>query len=198
MPSCPRKGLRPSFHRPPTIDLGRPGSGGASQDGATVLTVGVTSRRSTWFALGLLALQAPCSAATSTATFAPAAFGTVALLSSDLFNRQSICAFGSLLTQGYSVLATGSGAGGAFTIASGSATIPYELQWAQTGGATSGTNVVANVSLPNQAESGILAGVGCAVGVTTATSIVIVRSSSLLQATAGSYSGTLTIILTTQ
>jgi hypothetical protein len=145
-----------------------------------------------------LAAWSPCRAATSTASFSPAAFGALPSLQSDLFNRQSICAFGSLLTQGYSVLASGSGAGGAFTLTNGTSTIPYELQWAQTGGATTGTNVLANVPLPNQYESSLLQGVGCLLGATSATSILVIRSSSLLQATAGSYSGTLTIILTTQ
>jgi hypothetical protein len=158
----------------------------------------VSKRGAVLFAIAALGIQSPCAAATSNVTFAPAAFGTISSLSGDLFNRQSVCAFGSLLTQGYSVLATGSGIGGAFTVANGSQTIPYEVQWAQSAGATSGTNVVANTSLPNQAESNILAGLGCILGLQTATSIVVVRSASLQQAVAGTYTGTLTIILTTQ
>ena len=148
---------------------------------------------------GLVAFHGRCDAQTvSSATFSPAAFGTPSSLASDLFNRQSICAFGSLLTQGYSVLATGSGSGGAFSLSNGTSVIPYELQWAQTGAASSGTDVQANVRLNGQHESGILAGVGCLLGAKTATSIIVIRSVSLLQATEGVYNGTLTIILTTQ
>lgn len=149
-------------------------------------------------ALGVATLQTPCNAVVSSATFAPIAFGNVASLYSDLVNSQSICAFGSLLTQGYSVLASGSGDGGAFTITNGTSTIPYEVQWAQIGNASAGTLIQPNVSLPNQYEANLLQGVGCLLGAKSATSIVIVRASSLQQATAGTYNGVLTIILTTQ
>jgi hypothetical protein len=150
-------------------------------------------------ALICVARPDPASAAVvSAATFKPFAFGPVTSLYSDLSSAQSICAFGSLLTVGYNVLASGSGLGGAFTITNGTSSIPYEIQWAQIGGAASGANLTPNVLLNNQYESSLLQGVGCLLSATSATAIVIIRATSLQQATAGGYTGTLTLILTAQ
>ena len=134
----------------------------------------------------------------STPTLGAVNFGQIASLFTDLPSAQNLCAFGSVAGVRYSVLATGSGAGGAFMLTNGTSNLPYEVQWSQSGNATSGTDVKANVPLTGQNETGLLTVLGCALGIPTASLITIVRATSLQQATAGPYAGTLTIILTSQ
>jgi hypothetical protein len=126
------------------------------------------------------------------------AFGRVPSIYSDLVSVQSICSFGNLLPVRYSVMATGSGSGGAFTVTNGTTNIPYEVQWAQVANATSGENLSPLTPLFNQTSGGDLLGLGCLLGVRNATLIVIVRSSALQIATAGSYLGTLNLLVTAQ
>ena len=118
-------------------------------------------------------------------------FGMITDVAPDRTLGESICAFSGLLGGRYSVTASGSGAGGAFTLANGAATLPYEVQWSTTAGRTSGTNLAPGVALTGQTML-----LSCPVLQTAnASLIVILRSGSLSVATAGDYSGTLTIIL---
>jgi hypothetical protein len=92
------------------------------------------------------------------------------------------------------VQATGSGSGGAFTLASGSASLAYEVQWSQVSGQTSGTQLSPNVALTGQVSSATQP--SCNSGPSTSASlIVILRSAQLSAAAAGSYSGTLTLLV---
>jgi hypothetical protein len=121
-------------------------------------------------------------------------FGTLASLSSDAVRSQSLCVFSNSPTNGYHVQATGSGSGGAFTLASGSASLAYEVQWAQVSGQTSGTQLSPNVALTGQVSSATQP--SCNSGPSTSASlIVILRSAELSAAAAGSYSGTLTLLV---
>ncbi|WP_420144657.1 hypothetical protein [Sphingobium sp.] len=118
-------------------------------------------------------------------------FGSISTLSADQVRAQSVCAYSGLLGGRYSVTAAGSGTGGAFTLANGSALLPYEVQWTGTANQTSGTNLTANVPLSGQTMP-----LNCLLGqVTDASLIVILRGTALSAAQSGSYSGTLTIIL---
>jgi hypothetical protein len=125
-------------------------------------------------------------------------FGAVPSLYSDLTSAQNTCSFTGLLPVTYNIVAGGSGTNGAFTLTNGKSTIPYEVQWAQTANATSGTPLTTNVVLSGQVTAALLSGLTCALGVANATLIVIVRSISLQQATAGAYTGTLTVLLAAQ
>lgn len=131
-------------------------------------------------------------------TLSNVAFGSVPSLYSDLTSAQNTCSFTGLLPINYSVTATGSGSGGAFAITNGTSAIPYEVQWAQTANATSGSNLTANAVLGGQTTAALLSGLTCLLGVTNATLIVIVRAASLQKATAGAYTGTLSLLLTAQ
>jgi hypothetical protein len=119
------------------------------------------------------------------------AFGTISNLGVDQVQSQSVCAYSGLLGGRYSVSATGSGTGGAFTLASGSATMPYEVQWSGTAGQTSGTAMTPGAALTGQTML-----LSCPVlGSSDASLILVLRALALSSATAGNYSGTLTIIL---
>lgn len=131
-------------------------------------------------------------------TISNVAFGAVPSLYSDLTSAQNTCSFTGLLPINYSVTATGSGSGGAFAITNGTSVIPYEVQWAQTANATSGSNLTANAALGGQTTAALLSGLTCLLGVTNATLIVVVRAGSLQRATAGAYIGTLSLLLTAQ
>ena len=118
-------------------------------------------------------------------------FGLVTDIGSDQVQAQSVCAFSGLLGGRYTVTASGSGAGGAFTLSNGSATLPYEVQWSSSAGQVSGTNLVAGRPLPGQTML-----LSCPVlQATNASLIVILRGIALSAARSGSYTGTLTVIL---
>lgn len=118
-------------------------------------------------------------------------FGVVTDVGSDQIQAQSVCAYSGLLGGRYTVTASGSGAGGAFTLSNGSATLPYEVQWSPAAGQTSGTNLVAGRPLAGQTML-----LSCPVLQTTnASLIVILRGTALSTARSGSYTGSLTLIL---
>lgn len=122
------------------------------------------------------------------------AFGAIANLTVDAVRSQSVCAFSNSATKGYNVRANGSGAGGAFTLASGIRTLVYEVQWNGTAGQSSGSSLT-----PNVARTGfvsIATASNCGSGPANSGSlIVILRAADLSSATAGSYTGTLTLVL---
>lgn len=118
-------------------------------------------------------------------------FGTLSNLQTDSVQSQSVCAFSGLLGGRYSISASGSGGGGAYTLTDGSHTLPYEVQWSTTAGQTSGTQLTAGSTLSGQTML-----LSCPVLQTVNSSlIVILRGTALSSARAGNYGGTLTIIL---
>lgn len=121
-------------------------------------------------------------------------FGTITNFGADSVSSQSVCAFSSSSTKNYHVTANGSGAGGAFSLASGSSSLAYDVQWNSASGQTSGTQLSPNVAL-----TGLLSAAtqqACNSGPATSGSlIVIVRSSAISSAQAGNYSGTLTLVI---
>jgi hypothetical protein len=107
---------------------------------------------------------------------------------------QSVCAYSSSNTNGYSVTATGSGSGESFALLSGADQLAYDVLWAddanQSGGialvagtTTGGFTSVAKQQFCNSGPS------------TSATLTVVIRSTELSAAMAGSYSGTLQITI---
>lgn len=125
------------------------------------------------------------------------AFGTIANLQVDAVRSDSLCAFSNSSSVGYSVRATGSGAGGAFTLSSGARTIAYEVQWSPLAGQSTGTALSSGVT-----QGGFTTAARnqqCSNAPTsTASLIVILRAAALSSATAGAYSGTLTVTLAPQ
>lgn len=143
----------------------------------------------------LLLTTAPAAAQQARITnLSDVTFGTLSNLAVDTSKSQSVCAYSTGTLKRYHVTATGSGTGGAFTLASSGATLPYEVQWNQSPEQTSGTSLTAGVALTAQTSTATQQ--TCNSGpATTASLIVLLRAATLTAATAGVYSGTLTIIL---
>lgn len=122
------------------------------------------------------------------------AFGAVSTTTSDISRAQTVCAYVQSLSGHYNVRATGSGIGGAFTLAGSGAPMPYEVQWNGSANQSSGSALV-----PGQALTGLTAVTvdeTCSLLITSSASlIVLLRATDLGQATAGSYTGTLTLVI---
>jgi hypothetical protein len=121
-------------------------------------------------------------------------FGTVASVTSDVSQSQTVCAYSGALSSSYSVRATGSGAGGAFMLSAGGSTLAYEVQWNSTPYQASGTHLTAGLAQSGFVSQGVLP--GCTLGLTRSGSLtVILRAAALSVAQAGRYTGTLTVMI---
>lgn len=118
-------------------------------------------------------------------------FGTLNT-TSDQSVSENVCAYSNSSTSGYSVTATGNGTGGAFTLAAGTFTLPYEVRWAGSANQTNGTALSAGTLAP-----GFVSGASQQTcnGGPSASLIVIIRATALGSARAGSYTGTLQIVI---
>jgi hypothetical protein len=114
----------------------------------------------------------------------------------DASNAQNVCVWSNTATRGYNITATGSGASGAFTLASGALpVVPYSVEWASSSGATSGTALTSG-----SAQTGLTSAAinpTCASGPSSSASLIVKIGSTALQSmTAGTaYSGTLTLLV---
>lgn len=121
-------------------------------------------------------------------------FGTITDLENDSVIAQSVCVYAKSALNNYRVTATGSGSGGAFDLNSASDTLGYELQWNDTADQTGGTELSPNVPLTAQHSTATRD--DCSKGPTaTASLVVILRSVAVSSATAGSYTGSLTLVI---
>ena len=107
---------------------------------------------------------------------------------------QNLCAYSSSVTGGYSVTATGTGSGGAFSLTSSIATISYEVLWADTSGQNSGTSLIAGTPIGGFTSNATQH--FCNSGPTSSASMtIVIRSATIQSARAGTYSGTLQIMI---
>lgn len=109
-------------------------------------------------------------------------------------NAQDVCVWSNTATKGYTVTASGSGASNAFTLANGSLTVPYSVQWAATAGQTTGSALTAG-SVSADLTSGATQQV-CATGGDSASLVVGISTDDLgtMQALTD-YTGTLTLVV---
>jgi hypothetical protein len=122
------------------------------------------------------------------------AFGAIGNVGADATNSQSLCIYANTAIQGYRITASGSAPGGAFSLTSGSFLLNYEVQWNQAPSQSSGTQLSPNVTLTGLISSATQQ--TCNSGPATSASLILVlRSSELSNARAGSYSGTLTLLV---
>jgi len=104
----------------------------------------------------------------------------------------------SLVSGGYNVTATGSNGG--FHLVSGPNSIPYSVTWDDSGsgnlGNTAGTQMTSGAALTNQVNANILS-VSCALGVTgpNARLNLKIAQADMTAALAGTYSGSITIVV---
>lgn len=121
-------------------------------------------------------------------------FGAITNFAADSLRSQSLCVYAKSAVDNYRVTASGTGSGGAFALSSGSDELLYEVQWSDTSGQTGGVQLSANVPLTGQHSTATRD--DCSKGpATTASLIVIVRSAAVTSALAGSYTGSLTIVI---
>lgn len=121
-------------------------------------------------------------------------FGTIANLTVDSRQSQSLCVFSQSANGGYNIRAFGSGAGGAFGLASGANSLAYEVQWSAASGQTSGIMLTPNTTLTGLTS--VATHQACNNGPPTSASLIVVlRAADLTGAIAGTYSGTLTLVV---
>lgn len=121
-------------------------------------------------------------------------FGTITNFTTDLSNSQNVCAHSTASGARYTITATGSGAGGAFSLQAGSAQLAYEVQWADRSGQSTGTALTAGVARGGFSGNG--GNSNCRGGSRpTASLITTLRASAISTARAGAYLGTLTLLI---
>lgn len=122
-------------------------------------------------------------------------FGSLSNFSVDAVRAESVCVYSASATSSYQITATGSGSSNSFALsASGGKKLTYDVQWNSQPGNTSGTQLTSNVALTGLVSTATSA--TCSSGPSTSASlIVIIRSSVLSAAQVGSYSGTLTLLI---
>lgn len=121
-------------------------------------------------------------------------FGQVANFLNDQSLSQTVCLFSSSLNGGYTVTATGSGAGGAFALGAGGNQLPIEVQWAGSANQISGQNLQPGVPLPSNTANAVLS--GCFLGLLRSASLIVVlRASETSKARAGAYTGSVSLMV---
>jgi spore coat protein U-like protein len=150
------------------------------------------------FGMSALVLAAPPTLAASNkvrvSNLGDVAFGSIANLGVDTSQSQNICLYSDTSTSGYNITAAGAGPGGAFQLSSGPSALPYVVQWSSSSGQNSGVQLSPNVPLTGQTSTATQQ--TCNNGPPTSASLIILfRSGALSGATAGTYSGTLTLVV---
>ena len=124
---------------------------------------------------------------------ADANFGQLYALN-DVSLAQSICIFSSAGRGSYSVVASGSGSGGAFELNSGAYSLDYQVQWAQSPNQASGAVLQAGVASP--LFFSIATHQFCNNGpAATGTLIILLSGGDTANARSGTYSGVLSITI---
>ncbi|HJR82855.1 MAG TPA: hypothetical protein VJ775_02905 [Sphingomicrobium sp.] len=148
------------------------------------------------FASGLLD-SSPAAAASNKVritSLSDVAFGTIANLGVDAVRSQSVCLYADTSTNGYTITATGTGPAGTFQLTSGLAAMTYEVEWSSSAGQSTGLQLTPNVPLTGQVSPATHQ--TCNNGPATSASLILMlRSSALSSAQAGTYNGTLTLIV---
>lgn len=114
----------------------------------------------------------------------------------DAVSSQDVCVWSNTATRGYSITATGSGSGSAFTLAGSSSSVPYSVEWADSTAQTTGTSLTTGAAVTGFTSSATQQ--VCSAGPSASASLIIKIASadlSTMQA-AQTYTGTLTLLVT--
>jgi hypothetical protein len=158
--------------------------------------------RATHFAVRLTASLALAAVITAPATaqrvrvsaLTDISFGMLANLQSDQRRSQSICVYSNGNTSGYSVSAWGSGSAGSFEISNGSNSLNYDVEWNPVAGLSTGAALTPNLPLTGQVSSA--SNQTCNSGpAASASLVVILRGGDLGQAREGTYTGSLSLLI---
>lgn len=175
---------------PPSLDARHKG-------GKARVTLKGASRLALPTAFLLAALLSPASAAAQKVRITDLSdvnFGLISNLQTDARRSQNVCVFSQSTGGRYSITATGSGSGSSFALTNGSNSLAYEVEWSDQSGQTSGTSLVPAVAATGRVSAATQQ--TCTSGpASSASLIVILRSSSLTQAREGNYSGSLTLVV---
>jgi hypothetical protein len=144
----------------------------------------------------LIGAEAPAHANARITGLTDVSFGTINS-PTDQSISQSVCVYsaqGFFNPLGYSVRATGSGGGGAFTLSSGATTLPYEVLWADSPNQTGGTSLMAGAQSPGYGNSALFQ--TCFLQPQGSASLTVtIRAAQIAAAAAGNYSGVLQITI---
>lgn len=121
-------------------------------------------------------------------------FNTLGAAPVDTSLADNLCIYSTAASGRYTITARGSGSSNAFTLASGSNTLPYEVQWASSANQSSGTVLSPGVAFATTTTNRTDSTCNQAASLNT-TLIVVLRASAQQSARAGSYSGTLTLLI---
>ena len=116
--------------------------------------------------------------------------------SSPASNAQNVCVWSNTSTRGYSITATGSGSGSAFTLSNGAnPAVPYNVEWAGSASQPSGSGLVSGAALTGLTSTATNS--DCSAGPSASASLIVSIGSSTLQSmVAGvNYTGTLTLVV---
>jgi hypothetical protein len=113
-------------------------------------------------------------------------------------NAQNVCVWSNTVTKAYTITASGSGTGGAFTLSNGTSIVPYSVGWAASANQTTGAFLTAGTasgSLTSSANNQT-----CASGPAASASLIVgISTVDLGTMDAGSsYTGALTLLVTPQ
>lgn len=108
---------------------------------------------------------------------------------------QNVCVWSNTATRGYSVTASGSGAGNAFELAGPSHAAPYTVAWSAASGQTSGTSLRAGATLSGLTSSATSP--DCSTGGAASTSLIVSVDPATLQAAVphSTYNGSLSLLV---
>lgn len=117
---------------------------------------------------------------------------------SDASSAQNVCVWSNTATRSYTITASGSGAGNAFTLANGGSTVPYSVEWNASSGQTSGTVLTADTASASLVSTAV--NQNCSSGPASSASLIVKLASADLSTlpAATNYTGTLTLLVTPQ
>lgn len=120
-------------------------------------------------------------------------FGTLPS-SSDAISSQSLCVFVGTATSTYSVSAMGSGNGGAFSLTGSGSDLSIDVMWSEVASQQSGDILVSSV--PSRIYTSSASHQRCnRAPIATASLVIRARETEISRASAGTYSGAITLII---
>lgn len=124
------------------------------------------------------------------------AFGTVDP-STAASDAQDVCVWSNTSGRGYSLTATGSGVANAFTLSDGTNNLAYAVEWADSSGQSAGSVLTPATALGGLASTAV--NPTCSAGPAASASLIVKLTTADMQAAvAGSYTGTLTLVVAPQ
>lgn len=112
-------------------------------------------------------------------------------------NAQNVCVWSNTSGRAYSITATGSGAANAFSLTDGANNLAYGVEWSDASGQSSGTALTTAATLMGLTSTAT--NPTCSAGPASSASLIVKMTAADLQAAvAGSYTGTLTLVVAPQ